>query len=203
MSTATTLPSVITRFEDLDLTRRYTYADYITWKFEERVELFRGWVSRMAGPNMYHQKVSIDLAHSLKGIFDPKGCEVYVAPTDVLLSLSELGDTVVQPDLFVVCDLSRIKEQYYEGPPDWIIEIATPQQGPSASGASPLCRGNSKKELDKKYTYYEEAGVREYWVLYPLEKTILRFVLNEEGIYIGLAPRSVDSKRSTVPSSKV
>ncbi len=181
MSTTTTLSPTITRFEDLDLTRRYTYADYISWNFEERVELFRGWVSRMAGPNMYHQKVSVDLTASLKMIFDPKGCEVFVAPTDVLLALSELGDTVVQPDLFVVCDPSRIKEQYYEGPPDWIIEIVSP--------------GNSKKELDKKYVYYEEAGVREYWVLHPLEKTILRYVLNEAGVYIGLAPRSVDSER--------
>ena len=171
----------VTRFEDLDLSRRYTYADYVTWKFQERVELFRGWVSRMSGPSMYHQKVSIDLAHRLKSIFDPKGCEVFAAPTDVLLRLSAEGDTIVQPDLFVSCDLSRIKEQYYVGAPDWIIEIVSP--------------GNSRKELDNKYVNYQEAGVREYWVLHPVEKTVLRFVLNEAGIYIGLAPRTVDSER--------
>ncbi len=173
----------ITRFEDLDLTRRYTYADYVSWEFEERVELFGGWVSRVDRPNMIHQSVCGDIICCVKGAVDPLGCQVYGALTDVLLATSPLGDTVVQPDLLVVSDLSRIKEQYYEGPPDWIIEIVSP--------------GNSKKELDKKYAYYEEAGVREYWVLHPLEKTILRFVLNEAGVYIGLAPRTVDSAEVT------
>jgi len=169
----------VTRFEDLDLSRRYTYADYLSWKFQERVELFRGWVMKMAGPNVYHQRVSGDLYFNLRKL-SPDGCQVFAAPTDVLLKLSEEGDTVVQPDLLIVCDAAKLKKQHIEGAPDFIVEIVSP--------------GNAIKELDKKYRYYEEAGVREYWVIQPEDKTLLRFVLNDEGRFVGLAPHTVNSK---------
>lgn len=168
----------IERFEDLDLTRRYTYADYVTWKFQERVELFKGWVMRMAGPSTYHQEVSGDLYFHLRSKL-PEGCRIYAAPTDVLIAKSEEGDTIVQPDLLIVCDSSKIKEQYIEGAPDFIVEIVSP--------------GNGKKELDKKYGQYELAGVREYWVVHPLDKTVLRFVLGPDGCFVGQPPRTVDS----------
>ena len=170
----------IERFEDLDLSRRYTYADYVTWKFQERVELFKGWVMRMAGPNTYHQRVSSLVSRRLGNAIEPFGCETLVAPTDVLLSLSEEGDTIVQPDILVVCDSTQIKKQYVEGAPDFIAEIVSP--------------GNGRRELDKKFKYYREAGVREYWVIHPGDKTILRWVLNEAGDYVGLEPRTVDSE---------
>ena len=168
----------IERFEDLDLSRRYTYADYITWKFQERVELFRGWVDKMSAPNVYHQRVSGDLYYKLRQLL-PTGCQVFSAPTDVRLQKSPEGDTVVQPDLFVVCDQAKLTKQYIEGAPDWVIEIVSP--------------GNGKKELDKKYTQYEEAGVREYWVVHPDDKTILRYVLGEEGTFVGQKPCTVDT----------
>ena len=169
----------ITRFEDLDLSKRYTYADYVTWKFKERVELFRGWVERMSAPNVYHQRVSSEVHTLMKSALSARGCFVFAAPTDVRLRRSPEGDTVVQPDLFAVCDEAKLTKQYIEGAPDWVIEIVSP--------------GNGKKELDKKYVQYEEAGVREYWVLDPAERTILRYVLNAEGTYVGLAPRTEDS----------
>ncbi len=170
----------IERFEDLDLSRRYTYADYVTWKFQERVELFKGWVTKMAGPSTYHQRVSTRLLRSLADAVEPFGCEVFAAPTDVLIARSAEGDTIVQPDLLIVCDPSKIKEQYIEGAPDFIAEIVSP--------------GNGKKELDKKYKQYEEAGVREYWVIHPLDKTVLRYVLSEEGRFVGQSPRTEDSE---------
>ena len=169
----------IERFEDLDLSRRYTYSDYVTWKFQERVELFKGWVMRMAGPNTYHQRVSSRVHAKFYNHLSP-GCEVFAAPTDVLLALAEEGDTIVQPDILVVCDSTQIKDQYVEGAPDFIAEIVSP--------------GNGRKELDKKFKYYREAGVREYWVIHPTDKTILRWVLNEAGDYVGLEPRTVDSE---------
>ncbi len=170
----------IERFEDLDLSRQYTYADYVSWKFQERVELFKGWVMQMSGPSMYHQRVSTRLLRSLADAVDQYGCEVFAAPTDVIIARSPQGDTIVQPDLLVVCDRSKVKEQYIEGAPDFIAEIVSP--------------GNGKKELDKKYVQYELAGVREYWVIHPLDKTILRFVLNDQGHFVGLVPRTVDSE---------
>ena len=169
----------ITRFEDLDLSKRYTYADYVTWKFKERVELFRGWVERMSAPNVYHQRVSSELFRRMGNALVSRGCFIFSAPTDVRLRRSPEGDTVVQPDLFAVCDEAKLTKQYIEGAPDWIIEIVSP--------------GNGKKELEKKYGQYEEAGVREYWVVDPMERTILRYVLNGEGVYVGLAPRTEDS----------
>lgn len=172
----------VERFEDLDLTRRYTYADYVTWKFQERVELFRGWVMRMAGPNTYHQRVSGDLYFNLRRTLPPE-CQAFAAPTDVLIARTDEGDSIVQPDLLVVCDASKIKEQYVEGAPDFIVEIVSP--------------GNGKKELDRKYTQYEEAGVREYWVVHPQDKTILRFVLGPDGTFVGRPPRTVDSAEVT------
>ena len=170
----------IERFEDLDLTRRYTYADYLTWKFEERVELFKGWVARMAGPNTYHQRVSTSLLQYLANTLRPTGCEVFAAPTDVVIARSPDGDTVVQPDLLVVCEASKITKQYIDGAPDFIVEIVSP--------------GNGKKELDKKYKQYEAAGVREYWVVHPDDQTVLRYVLSDAGQFVGQEPRTVDSE---------
>ena len=170
----------IERFEDLDLTRRYTYADYLTWKFEERVELFKGWVMRMAGPNTYHQRISTSLLQHLANTLRPLGCEVFAAPTDVVIAKSPDGDTVVQPDLLVVCDPTKITKQYIDGAPDFIVEIVSP--------------GNGKKELDEKYKQYEAAGVREYWVVHPEDQTVLRYVLGKEGRFVGQEPRTVDSE---------
>ena len=184
----------IERFEDLDLTRRYTYADYLSWRFEERVELFKGWVARMAGPSTYHQRISTSLLQHLANTLRPFGCEVFAAPTDVVIARSPDGDTVVQPDLLVVCDVSKITKQYIDGAPDFIVEIVTPQRGPTASGAPHCVVGNGKKELDKKYKQYEAAGVREYWVVHPDDQTVLRYVLGEDGRFVGQEPRTVDSE---------
>ena len=174
----------IERFEDLDLTRRYTYADYLTWQFEERVELFKGWVARMAGPNTYHQRVSGRLFRKLSDAVDPLGCEVFAAPTDVVIAKSPDGDTVVQPDLLVVCDLSKITKQYIDGAPDLVIEIVSP--------------GNTAKVLKKKYQQYEAAGVREYWVVEPEEKVVLRYVLDANGVFVGLAPETSETEEIRV-----
>ena len=169
----------IERFEDLDLTKRYTYADYVSWQFRERVELFKGWVMRMAGPNTYHQRVSARLAKWLLNELNPLGCEVLTAPTDVLIAQSVEGDSVVQPDILVVCDHAKIEQQYVRGAPDFIIEIVSP--------------GNGKKELKRKYGQYQEAGVREYWVVHPSDRTVLRYVLNEAGTFEGLPPETEDT----------
>ena len=138
----------ITRFEDLDLSRRYTYADYLTWEFKERVELFRGWVSRMIpAPNTYHQQISGHLSGWMFNTLKTKQSKWFAAPFDVRLSNTVGGETVVQPDLCVVCDSAKITDQECVGPPDWIIEIVSP--------------GNGSRDLETKYALYEEAGVKE------------------------------------------
>jgi Uma2 family endonuclease len=83
--------------------------------------------------------------------------------------------TVVQPDLCVICDLSKLDEQGCEGAPDLIIEILSP--------------GNTRKEMREKYEVYEESGVREYWLVHPAEKTVQVFLLDEaKGKFYGIQP---------------
>ena len=167
----------ITALSQLDLNKTYSYADYLTWQFGEIVELVKGKISAMApAPNVYHQRIELKLAleigHYLKG----KKCELFVAPFDVRLydrkkSILKNQDiqTVVQPDLCVVCNPEFLDEQGCNGAPDWIIEI--------------LSKGNSKREMQVKYELYREAGVTEYWIVYPNDCAIHQFVLNENGRY--------------------
>lgn len=150
---------MITDINQLDLTKQYTYADYLTWQFEDRVELIRGWISRMSGPLRRHQKISFNLSLEIGNYLKNKPCEVYDAPFDVRLVNKRKSApdntiySVVQPDIMVVCDLEKLDDKGCVGAPDWIIEILSPS--------------NSKKEVKLKYALYEENGVREYWVVYP------------------------------------
>lgn len=171
----------ITRFEDLDLTRQYTFADYLTWRFSERVELLRGWVARMSPvPSAYHQRVSTELQGALYIHLTGSGYLLFSAPFDVRLPNTKGGESVVQPDLCVVCDPFKIGKQACLGPPDFIIEILSPT--------------NTKHELRDKFELYEEAGVGEYWIVDPQRCSIERFVREGER-FIGLAPRTVDDQR--------
>jgi Uma2 family endonuclease len=88
--------------------------------------------------------------------------------------------TVVQPDLCVICDENKLDEQGCNGAPDWVIEILSP--------------GNSRFEMREKFRAYEEAGVREYWIVNPAERNVLQYVLNEAGQYSGLAPATEEDQ---------
>ena len=166
----------IVRFEDLDLTRQYTYADYLTWRFTERVELLRGWVTRMApAPGTYHQRVSREVFLAIGNFFAVRRCEAFSAPFDVRLPRTTGGETVVQPDICVVCDADKLTERGCTGAPDWVIEILSP--------------ANAPREMREKYALYEEAGVREYWVIEPSNGLVLRYELRD-GTFVGLAPRT-------------
>lgn len=166
----------ITRFEDLDLTRQYTYAEYLTWRFTERVELLRGWVAKMSpAPSRYHQEVVVELTRLLANHFAENPCRLYTAPFDVRLPRTVGGETVVQPDLCVVCDESKLTVQGCSGAPDLVIEVLSP--------------GNTAREMREKYALYEEVGVREYWVIEPSNHLVLRYELRD-GIFVGLAPKT-------------
>jgi Uma2 family endonuclease len=146
----------------------YTYADYLTWQMEEMVELIKGKIFRQAAaPRVIHQKifgiVFYSFFHYLKG----NKCEVFAAPFDVRLPVKskkhEDIDTVVQPDICVICDPDKLDELGCVGAPDLVVEILSP--------------GNNSKELKNKYEVYEESGVREYWVIHPSESTLLIYSL--------------------------
>ena len=167
----------ITKFSQLDLTKQYSYADYLTWQFNERVELIRGWISKMSSaPGTSHQAVSWDIAYYFANYFRKTNCKTFAAPFDVRLLDSKKSKnnqqvfSVVQPDICVICDEKKIDERGCVGAPDLIIEIVSP--------------GNSKREMKTKYELYEENGVREYWIANPLEKNIMLYVLKAKKYHL-------------------
>jgi len=168
----------ITDLSQLDLNATYSYADYLQWRLSVAVELIKGKVLKMSpAPNVRHQRISGRIFQQIASALQNKTCEVFAAPFDVRLYDSVKSQkenrkifTVVQPDLCVLCKPEeQLDEQGAIGAPDLIIEILSP--------------GNSKREMKTKYALYEEAGVKEYWVVYPYENAVLQFVLNSEGKY--------------------
>ncbi len=163
------MANFVYKLSDLDLNKSYTYADYLMWKFNERVELIKGKIFTMSpAPNTAHMRISQRLNFILFNHFSNNPCQAFAAPFDVVLSKTKDDKkikTVVQPDLGVICDLSKIDETKCNGAPDLVIEILSP--------------GNSKKEMKIKYELYEENGVKEYWVIDPEHESVSVFILNK------------------------
>ena len=163
------------KFEDLDLNQLYTYADYFSWTFQERVELIRGKIFMLSAPNLFHQDLSSNLHRDISNYLMGKPCKVYTAPFDVRLPLppSQRSDdkitTVVQPDISVICDTSKLDKRGCIGPPEWLIEVLSPS--------------SKKYDTQKKFELYESAGVQEYWIFYPIEQRLLTYQLNVDGKY--------------------
>jgi Uma2 family endonuclease len=153
----------------------YTYADYLQWDLDHMVELIKGKVFRQAAaaPQRIHQDLSGRIFNKLFNHLTDKHCKVYAAPFDVRLPYQSNNDkeiqTVVQPDICVICDLTKLDKMGCLGAPDLIMEILSPS--------------NNKKELQNKYEVYEESGVTEYWVVHPYEQTLLVYSLTE-GTYV-------------------
>lgn len=177
---------MITDINQLDLEKSYTYSDYLTWQFDEMVELIRGKIFKMSpAPNLSHQKISSNLHGMIWQYLKGKTCQSFHAPFDVRLSVPpppENITTVVQPDICVVCDESKLDTQGCNGAPDWIIEILSP--------------ATARKDLNEKFDIYENAGVKEYWVVYPTDGSVVPFRLNKEGKYetVRTAPFSVEDE---------
>jgi Uma2 family endonuclease len=160
------------KVEEPDHSLTYTYADYLAWKFKERLELFRGKIFKMAAPNMNHQVVGGHLYNQFYNYLKGKTCQVFIAAFDVRLPVRNRKKddeitTVVQPDICIFCDPSKLDDRGACGAPDLAIETLSP--------------GNRKEELRMKYEVYEEAGVKEYWIADPAKKAVLVFLLQPDG----------------------
>lgn len=171
---------MITNINQLDLDKKYSYADYLSWMFQEKLELIKGKVFKMSpAPSRHHQQVSVQLTGLLWNKFRNQPCKLYTAPFDVRFldkkksTLDKDIFTVVQPDLCVICDENKLDDKGCIGAPDLIIEILSP--------------GNSNKEMKFKFDLYEEAEVKEYWLVNTDNKTIFIYIL-KEGKFIGMHP---------------
>ncbi|MHB8057953.1 MAG: Uma2 family endonuclease [Desulfuromonadaceae bacterium] len=164
-----------------DNNKHWTYADYLTWPDDERWEIIDGvaypWngVQAMSpGPGRLHQAVSFEIARQLGNYLKGKKCCAFAAPFDVRLAdtsgqSDNYVETVVQPDLLVVCDNSKLDDKGCNGAPDLIIEISS-----SATG---------KRDLTTKFDLYQKHGVKEYWIIHPAEQTLLVFKLGKDRVY--------------------
>ena len=177
--------------DDLDFSKTYTYADYYSWRFEERLELIKGKIFKMSpAPSNDHQEIALNIASELRNFLKNKFCKVYIAPFDVRLVREEKTDkkikTVVQPDVCVICDQSKLTDQRgCLGAPDLVVEILSP--------------GNNAKEIKIKYDLYEEFGVKEYWVVYPSEQSLVKYILNKEGKFISEGRAFTAGDKITTP----
>ena len=174
------MATIITDINDLDLTKSYTYADYLTWNFQERLEILKGKIFKMSpAPSRKHQEISAKIFRKFDRYFENRTCNIYYAPFDVRLKNFKKSTsdkeitTVLQPDICVICDKEKLDDRGCIGAPDLIIEILSP--------------GNSKKEMDIKFDLYEENAVKEYWIVEPFQKSILIYTLQNDK-YIGLKP---------------
>jgi Uma2 family endonuclease len=144
--------------------QRFTYADYRTWPDDERWELIDGqaWAMSPPAPSRHHQDIAGELFVQIKAALRGGPCAVYIAPFDVRLpERGEADDqtaTVVQPDLSIFCDRSRLDDQGAHGAPDWIIEV--------------LSRATAIKDQTLKRDLYARHGVAEYWIIHPLDRVL-------------------------------
>jgi Uma2 family endonuclease len=139
--------------------QKYTYADYCEWDDTERWELIEGIPYAMSpAPTLGHQRISGELFGQLYNFLKGKPCKVFHAPVDVRLNAAGEDDTVVQPDILVVCDHSKLDGKSCNGAPDLVIEILSPS--------------TADRDRLEKFNAYLKAGVREYWIVDPFTKTV-------------------------------
>ncbi len=147
----------------------YTYADYCSWPDDSRYELINGVAYPMApAPTRTHQSLVGELFRQIATALQGKHCQPFVAPFDIRLphadESDERVDTVVQPDVLVVCDDAKLDERGVRGAPDWVAEVLSPS--------------SAARDQIVKLALYERAGVREYWLLHPTDRlvTVYRLV---------------------------
>ncbi|TVQ28427.1 MAG: Uma2 family endonuclease [Spirochaetaceae bacterium] len=136
---------------------RYTIAERLQWETDEQWELINGIAYAMSpAPRLIHQRLLGKLFTQLSNQLNGKPCEPFIAPVDLYPfpdAEDERADTVVQPDLMIVCDPSQCREEGVFGAPDWILEI--------------LSASTAWKDQTEKKLVYQQCGVREYWILNP------------------------------------
>jgi Uma2 family endonuclease len=152
-------------------TPHHTYGEYLTWPDDPQQELIDGiaYVREPPAPSRYHQEIVGELHFQVRQALRGKPCRVYVAPFDVRLpkadEANELIDSVVQPDVLIVCDRQKLDERGMRGAPDWIAEVLSP--------------GTAEYDRMIKVPLYERSGVPELWLIHPTDRTVAIYRLSE------------------------
>lgn len=152
----------------------YTFADCLTRGEEERIEIINGEAFLMAAPTRIHQKITMELSRQLANYLEGKKWEVYPAPFGVRLferdgDRPEDVDTMVEPDISVVCDRNKLDQYGCKGAPDLVIEVLSPT--------------TQRHDQLVKLNLYQRAGVREYWIADPENRTVRVMVQNGDGLF--------------------
>lgn len=167
---------------------KYRFTDWLNWPENERWELIAGRAYNMSpSPNVPHQDYVMKLANQLYSFLEGESCRLFVAPLDVFLEAEEAGDegdTVVQPDLMVVCAGEKIKKNGIHGSPDFLVEV--------------LSDSTANKDFSSKRDLYERSGVREYWLIQPDTGTVFQYLLKGDSF----APL-IEHRRGAVVESPV
>ena len=145
---------------------RYTFADVLSWDEDERIEIIDGEAFMMATPSRIHQEISGELFRQLANFLEGKQCRVYPAPFGVRLFARdgdgpEDVDTLVEPDISVVCDRSKLDQHGCKGAPEMVIEILSPS--------------TLRHDRLVKLNLYDQAGVLEYWIVDPQNRAVQAF----------------------------
>ena len=148
----------------------YTVEDYLAWPENQRIELIDGVIYDMAAPNDIHQIIVLELGTLFRNyVRDKKGsCIPFISPIDVQLDKDD--KTMVQPDVLVLCDKNKRKDGKIFGAPDLVVEVLSPS--------------TRKKDVIKKLSKYQKAGVREYWIVDPRDKKVI--------VYSNMTPEEKD-----------
>jgi Uma2 family endonuclease len=137
----------------------YTYYDYASWPDDVRYELIEGIPYAMSpSPSRVHQDITGSIYLQLRNFLKGKQCKAYIAPFDVRLNADEEDDTVLQPDVLVVCDDEKLDNKGLRGAPDIVFEVLSPS--------------TAQFDLFKKYQLYQRYGVKEYWIVNPESRTV-------------------------------
>ena len=151
--------------------RKYTFADLLGWPEQPWYELVDGEAVMFATPMRRHQKIVGRLFNKIFNYLDGKKCEVYDAPFGVRLfqkegEKTEDADTLLIPDISVICDTDKLDDYGCKGAPDMIVEVLSPS--------------NMKHDLRTKYLLYERAGVKEYWIVDPEKNMVAVYLLEDQ-----------------------
>ena len=156
-------PDLTVNEVQIDYSKEYTYTDYLQWPDYPRYEIIDGLAYLMSSPNLIHQELLMNLSAEVRNYLKGKACKVFAAPCDVRLDAQKKDRSVVQPDLIIVCDRSILDGASITGVPDMVAEILSPS--------------TAKYDMTVKFNKYQKSGIREYWIIDPVNKTVIVHIL--------------------------